>query len=202
MARKQMSEAAKAARVAKMKATKEKNKKAALEQLGVAPRKKFRKTRNLTPEQKQAAIERLAKARAARNNEGPSTNSMYAEEVRNLPDDNPLSLAKVKQWIAHNKNLLSSLGKDSPERDRTAAYIANLEQYLRSGVYTDLFFGIEQQNKIKYRCVVMAYYPDGTPKRTVGVVYPDIGEYTIEMAQADNERRQAILNKGKVRKAN
>lgn len=201
MARKMMSEAAKAARVAKMKATKEKNKQAALQQLGVTPRKKFRKTRNLTPEQKQAAVERLAKAREARKSDGPSTNSMYAEEVRNLPDDNPLSLVKVKQWIAHNKNLLSSLGKDSPDYDRTVAYIANLEQYLRSGVYTDLRFGLEGQSKIKYRCVVMAYYPDGTPKRSVGVVYPDIGEYTEEMAQADNGR-QTISNKGKVRKAN
>lgn len=202
MARRVMSEAAKNARVAKMKATKEKNKQAALEQLGIGPRKKLRKTRNLTPEQKQAARERLAKAREARQSEGPSTNSMYAESVRNLPDEDPLSLANVKQWIVHNKKTLAGIRKETADYYRVSAYITNLEHYLRTGVYSDLRFGLEGDNKIKYRCVAMAYYPDGTPKRSIGVVYPDVGEYTEEMAEADNDRRQAILNKGKVRKAN
>lgn len=201
MARKVITEAAKAARVAKMKATKEKNKQVALAQLGVAPRKKFRKTRNLTPEQKQAASERLAKARAARQSDGPSTNQMYAEEVRNLPNEDPLSLANVKQWIAHNKKMLSGIRKESADHYRISAYVTNLEHYLRTGVYTDLRYGLEADNKIKYRCVAMAYYSDGTPKRTVGVYYPDIGEYTEEMAREDNGR-QTISNKGKVRKAN
>jgi len=32
------------------------------------------------------------------------------------------------------------------------------------------------------RCVAMAYYPDGTPKRSVGVFYPDINiVWTNEM---------------------
>lgn len=210
MARKPMSEAAKAARVKKMKATKERNKQAALDQLGVAPRKKLRKTRVLTAEQKQAAAERLAKARAARNTDEVSTSSIYAEEVRNLPSDNPLSLANVKQWIKHNKDLLASMrslreSKESAERDRynrVETYVANLESYLRSGTYTDLFYGEEGQNKIQYRCVVMAYHKDGTPKRSVGVIYPDIGLYTEEMAQEENDRRQTVSNKGKIRKAN
>ena len=209
MARKPMSEAAKAARVKKMKATKEKNKAAALEMMGIAPRKKMRRTRNLTPEQKAAAIERLAKARAARKIEGVSTNQLYAEEVRNLPPEHFLSLDKVKGWIKHNKDLLSSIrsfkdSKESSERDqynRVEVYLANLENYLRTGVYSDMFYGEEAQNVIKYRCVVMAYHPDGTPKRTPGVMYPDIGLYTIEMAQADNERRKTISYKTKIRKA-
>lgn len=209
MARKPMSEAAKAARVKKMKATKEKNKAAALEMMGIAPRKKIRKTRNLTPEQKAAASERLAKARAARKTDGVSTNQLYAEEVRNLPTEHFLSLDKVKGWIKHNKDLLSSIrsfkdSKEASQRDqytRVEVYLANLENYLRTGVYSDLFYGEEAQNKIKYRCLVMAYYPDGTPKRTPGTVYPDIGLYTEEMERADNERRNSISNKSKIRKA-
>lgn len=208
MARKPMSEAAKAARVKKMKATKEKNKQAALEAMGVAPRKKMRRTRTLTPEQKAAAVERLAKARAARKTAGVSTNQLYAEEVRNLPADHFLSLDKVKSWIKYNKDLLTSIrsfkdSKEASQRDqynRVQVYLANLENYLRTGVYSDLFYGEEAQNKIKYRCLVMAYHPDGTPKRTPGVMYPDIGLYTEEMAQADNERRNTISHKNKIRK--
>lgn len=209
MARKPMSDAAKAARVKKMKATKEKNKQAALEMMGIAPRKKTRKRRTLTPEQKAAASERLAKAREARKTASGSTNQMYAEEVRNLPEDHFLSLDKVKGWIKHNKDLLSSIksfkdSKESSQRDqynRVEVYLSNLETYLRTGVYSDMFYGEEAQNTIKYRCVVMAYYPDGTPKRTPGVTYPDIGLYTLEMAQADNERRKTVSNQTKIRKA-
>ena len=40
------------------------------------------------------------------------------------------------------------------------------------------------------RSVAMAYYPDGTPKRTVGVFYGDIGEvYTNEMYLEDRQNR-------------
>jgi hypothetical protein len=63
-----------------------------------------------------------------------------------------------------------------------SGYIRNLELYLRSGIYTDLFWGEHGQNRCKTICLVMAYNPDGTPKRSVGVWYPDIQEtWTKEM---------------------
>ena len=34
---------------------------------------------------------------------------------------------------------------------------------------------IRDRHKVVPRCVAMAYYPDGIPKRSVGVFYPDIG---------------------------
>mgnify|MGYP003632120962 CR=1 FL=1 len=83
----------------------------------VKPRKK---RKPMTPEQRQAAGERLAKAREKRLLENPP-------------------------------------------------------QYLRDGVYCDTMYGEHQQNKILYRCVAMAYHPDGTPKRSTGVFYPDLG---------------------------
>ena len=47
----------------------------------------------------------------------------------------------------------------------------------------------------------MAYYKDGTPKRSVGVHYPDIGEiYTEEMRREDNGVGP-VPNKSKVYKA-
>ena len=61
-------------------------------------------------------------------------------------------------------------------------YIRNLETYLRSGEYLDMFWGEYQEHRCKSICLVMAYHPDGTPKRSVGTWYPDIRtEWTKEM---------------------
>jgi len=206
MARRKLTPEEMAAKVAKMKATKAANKAKALEALGLkTERKKVRKARKMTEEQKQAARERLAAARA---NRGPSQNKMIAEEVRNLPDDSPLSLKNVRSWIKENKDMLVAIrdfkdSRDWKERSKfleVQTYVANLESYLRDGIYRDSFYGSQMQNKIKHRVVAMAYNKDGTPKRTVGVWYPDIGEYTKEMEIADSARK-TIPHKSKVRKA-
>ena len=195
MARRKLTAEEMAAKVAKMKATKAANKANALEQLGLkTERKKVRRTRKMSEEQKQAARDRLAKARA---NRGPSQNKLIAENVRNLPDDNPLSLKSVRGWIKENKDLLQAIksfqdSREWKEREKylqVQTYVSNLEAYLRDGVYRDMFYGSQMQNKITQRVTHMAYYPDGTPKRTVGFVYPDIGVYTQEMANEDNGAR-------------
>ena len=66
-----------------------------------------------------------------------------------------------------------------------------------------LFFGgasdWKPKFKTKFKCVVMAYNKDGTPKRSVGVMYPDIGVYTPEMDNEVNGKR-AVSNKKQVRK--
>ena len=141
----------------------------------------------MSEEQKTAAIARLAKAREAR---GPSQNKLIAENVRMLPDENPLSLKNVRSWIKENKEMLVGIksfkdSKDAKERLKflsVQGYVQNLEAYLRNGVYLDNFYGSQMQNKIQYRVTTMAYNRDGTPKRTVGYHYPDVGMYTQEMA--------------------
>ena len=194
MARRKLTAEEMVAKVAKMKATKAANKAKALETLGLSTTrtkmKKTRKTRVMTEEQKAAAVERLAKARASK---GPSQNKMIDEHVRNLPDDNPLSLVNVRSWIKDNKEMLQSIksfkvSKDSKERAKyiqIETYVSNLDAYLRSGVYLDFFYGSQMQNKIQHRVTAMAYYKDGTPKRTVGYWYPDVGLYTQEMQNED-----------------
>ena len=186
-----------AAKVAKMKATKAAKKQAALKAIGFdSDRTKFKKARKkrvMTEEQKQAARDRLAKAR---ENRGPSTNKLIAENVRNLPDEDPLSLKNVRPWLKENKELLASIrsfknSKDSKERaeyGRVETYVSNIEAYLRGGVWLDLFYGSRGDQKVKYRVPRngMAYYADGTPKRTVGIFYEDLGEvWTQEMEQDD-----------------
>lgn len=192
MARKKLTKAQIAARTEKAKATREANKKAALAAMGIEerPKKTRKKRKKMTEEQRKAAAERLAKARESR---GPSKNLQIAEEVRLLPDEHPLSLKNVRSWIKENKELLKSMrglkeskvAKERAHYQSVSVYIQNLESYLRNGVYTDNKYGAEQQNDIKYVVKKMAYYKDGTPKRTVGFVYPDVGLYTQEMKEED-----------------
>ena len=160
-----------------------------METLGLkVKRTKIKKKRVMTDEQKAAATERLAKARAKK---GPSTNKLIDQHVRDLPDDNPLSLVNVRSWIKENKELLSAIrtqkdSKDSKERaeyHRIDTYVSNLESYLRNGIYVDFFYGPRMQSKISMRVTHMAYEADGTPKRSINWWYPDVGLYTPEMAK-------------------
>jgi hypothetical protein len=149
----------------KTKATKDAKRRAALEDMGLmTERKKIRKPRKaMSDEQRQAASERLAKARAAK---GPAKNTMYPEELRKIPNDETFSIHNVKQWLVNQKELLSSMrsykdSKEPAERARyfaTEAYVGNLDNYLRTGIYSDLFYGMNGTNKVKYVSAGMAYY--------------------------------------------
>jgi uncharacterized protein (DUF885 family) len=172
------------------------------------PVKKPRKKRVLTPEQKAVLVERMAKAREAR---GPAKHMSIDDSIRNLPDEHLLSPKKVKEWLKQQKEMLKALkhqkdSKDSAMRKQyydTETYVFNLQRYLTDGVYRDFRYGAEKQSKIKHSCTVMAYYPDGTAKRTPGVFYADIGgAYTNEMAAEDYARQRKISNKKRVRKVN
>jgi hypothetical protein len=162
---------------------------------------KKRKKRTMTSEQKAALVERLEKARAAR---GPTKNLSIHESIRDLPEDHPLHHKKVKDWIKDQKGLLQGLkdfkdSKDAGLRKQywdAETYLFNLQKYLSDGVYLDNRYGSEKQSKIRLNSVAMAYYPDGTPKRTPGIFYPDMGcEYTNEMAAEDHARSKKISNK-------
>ena len=120
--------------------------------------------------------------------------------VGRKPNTNGLNLEKIgveldhKKRIKTNKDLLSGLRAEVRQKAKGAearlnsisGYIRNMEKYLRDGDWVDNFYGADQEKKIRWRCVDMAYYPDGTPKRDVGTYYDDIMEvYTKEMAMAD-----------------
>ena len=162
----------------------------------VEPKKKIRKRRKpMTEEQKQAAAARLEKAREARAAKNPDYGqSGIHESLRNLPEDHPAHPKKVKQWIKTQKELAASERRAVKQGVKGAysrqctheGYVRNLVKYLRDGDYVDDFYGEYMEHKTGKRCVAMAYYPDGTPKRSVGVWYPDIGTYTQEMYDEDN----------------
>jgi hypothetical protein len=165
-----------------------------------------RKKRQLSEEQRQELRERLAKAREAKE---PSKQLSIHESIRDLPDTDPFAPPRVRGWINNTKLKMQSMRKwknSNDAKERAAytleeVYLANLQNYLRTGIYSDSRWGSERQHAVGYKCVAMAYYPDGTPKRTVGVWYPDIGgKYTQELADEDNAGRN-ISNKNEVHNA-
>ena len=145
---------------------------------------KIRKKRKpMTAEQKAAASERLAKAREARMAKNPPKHSSIHPTVLARCEDDLFYFRKVQQWIKTQKELLTSARSDLRKSVKGAetrvanhqAYIRNLEKFLRDGDYVDMMYGEMQEHNIKMRCVVPAYYADGTPKRSYGVFYNDIG---------------------------
>ena len=153
---------------------------------------KTRKRRKpMTPEQKAAAAERLALAREKRAKANPPKYTNIHPSVVAKPEEDAMSMKNVQKWIKTQKELMSIAKSDVRRKVKGAearvasheGYIRNLQRYLRDGDYCDDFYGEHQQNKVKWRCLTMAYHPDGTPKRSVGVWYPDIGcTWTKEMA--------------------
>ena len=132
------------------------------EELGIKKPKKLRKKRKpMTEEQRAAAIERLAKARAARGITG--TKNVHPD-VLALPDDNPLSYVKVKEWLQYNKEYLKSIKgqKDSKDRDERREfqvvqnYVKNLKIYLRDNVWCDHRYGKKMENKMEWVVIVPA----------------------------------------------
>ena len=138
-----------------------------------------RKKRQLSEEQRQELRERLEKARAAK---APAKQLSIHESIRHLPDTDPFAPPRVRGWIKATKERMQSMrkwknSKDAKERQtyiNEEIYLGNLQAYLRTGIYLDSRWGAERQHRVTQRCVSMAYNKDGTPKRTVGVWYPDI----------------------------
>ncbi len=146
---------------------------------------KIKKTRKLSEEHKEKLRKRLAEMRAKKK---PAEYKNIAKRVLDLPDDDTYSFKNIKEWIKENKLQASALVSQSKGRNLTPAakqtamnladskkaYIRYMEHYLRTGDWIGLFSGANEEHKVVPRCVAMAYYSDGTPKRSVGVFYPDI----------------------------
>ncbi len=170
----------------------------------VDPTKKKRKKRKpMTEKQRQAATERLEKAREVRAAKNPDYGkSGLHESIRDLLDDHPISPKKVKKWVKTQKELASMERKNEKGGIKGAtdrklsheAYVRNMQRYLRDGDWIDNFYGEHQEHIVRNRCIALAYDKDGIPKRNVGTYYPDImSVYTQEMFNEDrgvvNEER-------------
>lgn len=152
------------------------------------------KRKPLTEEQKQDRAERLAAAREKRYKENPPAYKQFSPHVVALPDDDDFSLKNVRQWIkearahklaehrAHVAGTKGALAK----RIMWESYLSQLEAYLKSGDYISPFAGGDMEKRVSQKCVAMAYYPNGKPKRIFGVWYKDyMTEWTPELENAE-----------------
>ena len=94
----------------------------------------------------------------------------------------------MKEWIKETKDQISALNSQARGRgvtpqdrqkatnlaDSKKAYVRYCEYYIKTGDWIGMFSGKHEEQKVIPNCIAMAYYPDGTPKRSVGVFYPDI----------------------------
>ena len=159
--------------------------------------KPMKKKRKLSEETKEKLRVRLAEMRAKKK---PAEYKNVAKSVLDLPDDDKNSFKNVKEWIKQSKLNVSTLTKTArgfrtpPQQKQQAAnaaehkkaYIRYCEYYLKTGDWIGMFSGEEETNKVVPKCVAMAYYPDGTPKRSVGGFYSDINlVWTNEMDEKD-----------------
>ena len=117
-----------------------------------------KKRKPMTEEQRKAAAERLAVARAKK---APSQNTSIHPSVLALPDDHYLSYKNVKGWIKTNKELVSGLRGDV-RRDVKGAkaklwdidgYIRHMQHYLKHGDWVDNRYGEYQEKKVKWRTI-------------------------------------------------
>ena len=147
---------------------------------------KMKRTRKISEEQREALRERMVEMRKKRK---PAEYKNISKKVLALPDDDRYSFKNVKEWIKETKDQISAFNKQSKGRgvspqerqkasnlvDSKKAYVRYCEHYLKHGDWIGMFSGKHEEHKVVPTCIAMAYYPDGTPKRSVGVFYPDIG---------------------------
>jgi len=164
----------------------------------------MKKKRKLSEEAKQKLRDRLTVMRA---NKKPAEYKNIAKSVLALPDDDKYSFRNVKAWIRKSKDLVADYNKTargmrftpqekqraSMAADHKKAYIRDLEYYLKTGDFISYFSGEDETNKVIPKCVAMAYYEDGTPKRSAGVYYPDINMvWKQDMIEVDYAPVQTI----------
>ena len=116
-------------------------------------------------------LDKMAKVRAAKK---PPAYKNIHEDVKNLPDDNTLSVKNVKEWEKHNKERVKELkykirrldkGKEKTLLERElgnrVVYIMNIARYLDTSVWLDLFYGKDQEHKTRYTTLAYAYDNEG-----------------------------------------
>ena len=126
-------------------------------------------------------VDKMAKVRAAKK---PPVYKNIHSDVKDLPDDHSLSVKNVKDWEKHNKDIVKDLKnkwrrtdkgkeKDTLQREyrQREDYINSIKVYLESSVWRDLFWGKDQENTVRYRCITPAYDEEGLRKITPNTSY-------------------------------
>ena len=115
--------------------------------------------------------DKMAKVRAAKK---PPAYKNIHEDVKDLTDENILSVKNVKEWEKHNKERVKDLkykirrmdkGKDrilfEREVENRSVYLANIVRYFDTSIWLDLFYGKDQEHKTRYKTLAYAYDEEG-----------------------------------------
>ena len=148
-------------------------------------RPKKKRTRKITEEQREVLRQRMVEMRKKRK---PAEYKNIHHTVLSKPENDKLSMKNVKEWIKEAKEDAAAHAKNARGRGITPqiqqremamseskkAYVRQMEHYLKTGDWIAQFMGAKENERTVWTCTAMAYNADGTPKRTVGVWYPDI----------------------------
>ena len=123
--------------------------------------------------------DKMAKVRAAKK---PPAYKNIHPDVKNLPDDNTLSLKNVKAWEKHNKERVTDLkykirrmdkGKDKilleREVENRTVYLANILRYFDTSTWLDLFYGKDQEHTTRFKTLTYAYDEEGYIKTNASI---------------------------------
>ena len=115
--------------------------------------------------------DRMAKARAAKK---PPKYKNIHPDVKDLPDDDTLSVKNVKEWEQHNKDRVKALrykirrmekGKEKSllerELQNRVVYLMNIATYFDTSTWLDLFYGKDQEHKTQWSIIAHAYDKEG-----------------------------------------
>jgi len=130
--------------------------------------------------EEEVRLDKMAKVRAAKK---PPTYKNIHEDVKALDDDAVLSVKNVKEWEKHNKDRVKELkyrirrmdkGKEKTllerELENRSVYLANIIRYFDTSVWTDLFYGKDQEHKTRYKTIAYAYDDEGYIKTSEWMV--------------------------------
>ena len=120
--------------------------------------KRPKKRKPMTEEQKQAASERLAKAREAK---GPIQYKNVHPSVIALPDEHYLSYKKVKKWIKTQQDLARSYRRDATRKvpgaiskaSGASAYVRQMNHYIQHGDWPSDYYGEYEENKVSWKTI-------------------------------------------------
>ena len=112
----------------------------------------------MTPEQKEAAVERL---RLAREKKGPAQYKNVAKSVIDLPDDHYLSYKSVKKWIktqqeiarVERRNMVKNIKGASAKYYAAQGYVRQMQHYIQHGDWPNDFYGEYEEKRIIWKTI-------------------------------------------------
>ena len=117
-----------------------------------------KKKRKMTPEQREAAAERL---RLAREKKGPAQYKNVAKNVLALPDDHYLSYKSVKKWIktqqeiarAERKNMVKGVKGAAAKMYAAQGYVNQMNHYIQHGDWCCDYYGEYEEKRITWKTI-------------------------------------------------